>query len=494
MTEGAPVVKKDFRQEVTDSIIDMLEKGTAPWQKPWDPQKGFELPFNPNSERGYRGGNALHLMTVAAQKGYEDPRWLTYRQAQENGWQVRKGEKGTHIEFWQFRGERGQTESQDRAPTRQPADTEARGPIHRVYTVFNAQQIEGIPAHARKQAQEWEVVHAGDQILKNSGADISHDQRDHAFYNRSTDSIHLPPQRAFSNPADYYGTALHELAHWSGHPARLNRQTLNESYRFGDSAYAKEELRAELVSVFLAAERGIPHNPEQHAAYVASWVSVLREDKNEIFRAAKDAHRAADFLLALEREKSIEKALESCSQSARGVGGQQPDGGEDIQLRRETSEHVAAFEPGSGTVDLVEKETATEHRAQTATGRSKSPERLAPAGLEAEKILDGEVNGRTPPGEHASFDAARKMAQHALGDNARLYAAHTDSGRYSGEVIGITSDHVIQRLSGQSAVAHPKHLLPGQLASGENLTISYSNGQAALKAFEPKTKSKELAR
>src|SRR5262245_44733323 len=89
---------------------------------------------------------------------------------------------------------------------------------------------------------------------------------------------------------------------------------------------------------------------------------------------------------------------------------------------------------------------------------------------------------------------AKKMAQDALGNNARLYPAHTDSGRYSGEVIGITSDHVIQKLSGQSAVAHPKHLLPGQPASGENLTISYSNGQAVLKAFEPKTKSKELVR
>jgi antirestriction protein ArdC len=494
MTEEAPAVKRDFRQEVTDSIIEMLEKGTAPWQKPWDPQKAFELPFNPNSERAYRGGNALHLMAVAVQQGYEDPRWLTYRQAQESGWQVRKGEKGTHIEFWQFRDERAQMESQDRASAGQTVDYATRGPIHRVYTVFNAQQIEGIPAHTRRQVQEWEVVQAGDQILKNSGADISHDQRDRAFYDRSTDSIHLPPRRAFSNAADYFGTALHELAHWSGHRDRLNRQTLHETYRFGDPAYAKEELRAELASVFLAAERGIPHNPEQHAAYVASWVSVLREDKNEIFRAAKDAHLAADFLLALERERSIEKSLENVNRSGRIVGAQQPSSVEEVQLRRETSEHVAAFEPGSGTIDLVEKETATEHRAQTATGRPKSPERLAPAGLEAEKILDGEVNGRRPPGEHTPFEAAKKMAQDALGNNARLYPAHTDSGRYSGEVIGITSDHVIQKLSGQSAVAHPKHLLPGQPATGENLTISYSNGQAVLKAFEPKTKSKELVR
>jgi antirestriction protein ArdC len=147
---------------------------------------------------------------------------------------VRKGEKGTHIEFWQLRDEPGQKQPSEGSSTDHPAEKAPRGPIHRVYTVFNAQQIEGIPAHTRKQAQEWEIVEAGDQILKNSGADISHDQPDRAFYNRATDSIHLPPRHAFSNPADYYGTALHELAHWTGHPMRLNRQTLNESYRFGE--------------------------------------------------------------------------------------------------------------------------------------------------------------------------------------------------------------------------------------------------------------------
>jgi antirestriction protein ArdC len=108
---------------------------------------------------------------------------------------------------------------------------------------------------------------------------------------------------------DYYGTALHEAAHASGHPSRLNRETLNESYRFGDPAYAKEELRAELASVFLMAERGIPHNPDSHAAYLSSWVNAMKQDRHEIFRAARDAHRAADFLIALEHCKSVDQAL-----------------------------------------------------------------------------------------------------------------------------------------------------------------------------------------
>jgi antirestriction protein ArdC len=148
-------------------------------------------------------------------------------------------------------------------------------------------------------------VQSGEKILENTGARVQHDQADRAFYSRSSDSIHLPPKDAFKDAAGYYGTALHELAHWTGHPSRLHRATLNESYRFGDSNYAKEELRAELASVFLAAERGIPHDPAQHAAYVGSWIKTLREDKNEIFRAAHDASAATDYLLSLERDRSI---------------------------------------------------------------------------------------------------------------------------------------------------------------------------------------------
>jgi antirestriction protein ArdC len=175
--------------------------------------------------------------------------------------------------------------------------------------VFNAKQIEGIPEWTPKQRTVFEVVEAAEHILNNCGATILHDQADRAFYNRSSDSIHLPPKHAFKDVAGYYGTALHEAAHSSGHPSRLNRATLTESYRFGDISYAKEELRAELASVFLAAERGIPHNPEQHAAYVGSWIKTLKEDKNEIFRAAHDASRAADFLLAMERDRAIAREV-----------------------------------------------------------------------------------------------------------------------------------------------------------------------------------------
>ena len=167
----------------------------------------------------------------------------------------------------------------------------------------------GFPRRSRGLIPRSRPSKPASKILRNSGAEITHDQADRAFYSRSTDSIHLPLRELFRDAPGYYGTALHELAHWTGHPERLNRQTLNESYRFGDQNYAREELRAELASLFLAAERGIPHDPGQHASYVSSWIKALRDDKNEIFRAAYDASRASEFLLALERDKSLAQSL-----------------------------------------------------------------------------------------------------------------------------------------------------------------------------------------
>ena len=197
--------KRDYRQEVTNQIIEMLEKGTAPWQKPWE-AGATALPFNPTSDRGYRGGNALHLMATAARKGFTDPRWLTYRQAQENGWQVRQGEKGTQIEYWQF-GDRSACRSGRDCTRRAPSPDQPKNhqpdtrPLHRVYTVFNAQQIDGIPPQEPKRLQDWEVVQTGEEILQNSGAaSPTINTTAHSTAARKT-SIHLPaegrlPQRA----------------------------------------------------------------------------------------------------------------------------------------------------------------------------------------------------------------------------------------------------------------------------------------------------------
>ncbi|WP_031498067.1 ArdC family protein [Bryobacter aggregatus] len=460
-TSEAVPTKRDFRKEVTDRIIEMLEHGTAPWQKPWEPGS-LQLPFNPTTDKGYRGGNAIHLMAVGTSKGFDDPRWLTYKQAAANGWQVRAGEKGTQIEFWQFSEDARKTQSTDKNPKFEASTNEYQAPLRKVFTVFNASQIDGMEPYLPKTRSDWEIAESGDSILKNSGARISHDQNDRAFYSRSQDRIHLPPVLSFRTAADYYGTALHELAHWSGHPDRLNRPTLNESYNFGDLNYAKEELRAELTSVFLAAERGIPHNPEQHAAYVQSWIKALSDDKNEIFRAAKDAHRAADYILDLERGK---------------------------QLRTETSEHVASFERSAGAVAITEKETATEHRDPVASKGA--------ARIETEKILDGEVEGRRPPSEQAlkqSLHSAKAAVKELMGENTKTYPADTDSGKYRGVVLAETEHHVIQQVSAKSAVAHEKHLLPEIPQATNNILISYSNQIAQLKPNQERQRSHSLSR
>ena len=333
---------------------------------------------------------------------------MTYKQASDNGWQVRRGEKGTQIEYWEVKQASDKTQpsrpngSGEGTANGNNSDTEKSRLIHRVYTVFNAQQIERIPPHTPKQQTTFEAVQAGEQILQNSGANIAHDQADRAFYSRSQDSIHLPPKDAFKDAAAYYGTALHELAHWTGHPSRLDRSTLTESYRFGDANYAKEELRAELASVFLAAQRGIPHDPEQHASYVNSWIGALKRDKNEIFRAAHDASKATDFILALERDKSIgEEDLASGPVLMSGTSGSSPAAileqeteelhhdrerveekesdtalsaadriwnrlttQMSVQLQRASPrEYAARYEPGSGTVNVHAKQTATDRRS-----------------------------------------------------------------------------------------------------------------------------------
>ena len=302
MNEGS---KRDHRQEVTDEIVRLLEQGTAPWQKPWEAQDSPALPYNPTTDKPYRGGNVLSLMVSAVRKGFTDPRWATYRQASAEGWQVRRGEKGTPIEFWEPRAgdkETGEDRKRDQEPERSAL-------IHRVYTVFNAQQMDGPPPIQRQRPTSFEVVEAGEKILKDSGSKIFHDQADRAFYHRGWDTIHLPPRQAFPTAEAYYGTSIHELVHWTGHSTRLNRDTLNKSRGFGaaDEHYSREELVAEIGSMMLAAEKGIPHHPEQHAAYVGSWIRALQNDKNEIFRAASAASAATDYVLSRDRQQSLSK-------------------------------------------------------------------------------------------------------------------------------------------------------------------------------------------
>jgi antirestriction protein ArdC len=283
---------RDHMLEFSTRILAELEKGVKPWVRPWDPEKagGPQAPFNPVTGKRYHGINVLILgMDMRAfQSG--DPRWMTYQQAHEKHWQVRKGEKATTI-FFTKPYEVEDDEADDGKKTIR---------VLKHYAVFHASQIDGIPAYQAPGPEEapWTRPEAADIILKNSGA-IIRIGGDRAFYSPATDHIQLPPEQAFRGPPEFATTALHELGHWSGAPSRLNRDMRS---RFGSAAYAMEELRAELASAFIASELGIPTDIPQHASYIADWLKALKEDKREIFRAAADAQKIADMLLGFHPE------------------------------------------------------------------------------------------------------------------------------------------------------------------------------------------------
>ena len=307
----AKTEKMGFREELTEKIIADLEKGVIPWEKPWEAgEANIERPYNAVTGRAYNGGNAFALFY----SGNTDPRWATFKQVQDAGWKVKAGSKGTRIEFWTTGNEK-QVKDTDGKPVKDADGNpvkekyEYNRPVSKTYHVFNGSQIEGIPPlpEKNKEQQKWESVEKAEQLIQNSKADIRHDQADRAFYHSKTDSIHLPDKASFPDKEKYYGTALHELGHWTGHQTRLNRDLGNG---FGSEQYAKEELRAELASAFLSMETSIKPNIGQHAAYIQSWVKVLKNDKHEIFRASRDADKITDYVLELGRDHKKEQALD----------------------------------------------------------------------------------------------------------------------------------------------------------------------------------------
>jgi antirestriction protein ArdC len=284
---------RDLYQEVTDRIIAALEAGTPPWRRPWDPDKagGPAMPRNAVTGQRYRGINVLTLgiSPLAFESG--DPRWATYKQAETRGWQVRKGERGTTGCFFKRLELRDGTKADD------DEDAVRRIPLLRAFTLFHASQIEGVPAYVPPTVAEapWRAPEAAELILANSRA-VVRTGGDRAFYSPSTDHIQIPPPAAFATAEAYCGVLLHEACHWTGHPSRLNRDLRTH---FGSHDYAREELRAEIGQVMTCTELGIADcDFTNNAAYLATWLEKLRADRKEIFRAAADAQRIADYLLA----------------------------------------------------------------------------------------------------------------------------------------------------------------------------------------------------
>jgi len=300
--------KSDFAKRLADKLIEQLKAGTAPWQQPWEAGQ-MASPYNPTTGNRYRGVNILALMANA----YADPRWMTYKQAQGQGWQVRGGEKGTQIQHWIWEearprlGKDGKPELDDAGKPIKDMVRLSR-PKVLVAAVFNAEQIDGIPDLEPARDVEWDPLEKAERLLGASGAKIQHSQGGRAFYRPSTDTIHLPSREQFKKAAGFYATALHELGHWTGHADRLNRDL---AHPFGSEGYAREELRAEIASLILGSEVGLGYDPGQHAGYVDHWVQILTDTPTEILYAAADAEKISEYVLGLEQKREISQTQEA---------------------------------------------------------------------------------------------------------------------------------------------------------------------------------------
>ena len=294
--------RTNLYDEVTARIITELEAGRLPWVQPWgkDGGAGPGLPRNALSARPYSGINVLILWGAVIEHGWPSQSWLTFRQAQDAGGCVRKGERGQMVVY----ADRFTPEAEKARASREGGDPKAV-PFLKRFTVFNVAQCEGLrPSLAADPAPlpDREIVPVAEEVIAASGVEFRVGG-DRAFYAPDPDVVQVPPQPAFFEQVNYYRTCLHELTHATGHAKRLGRNLANS---FGSKHYAREELVAEMGSAFLCAALGITPTV-RHADYIGAWLDVLREDNRAIFRAASAATKAADWLLGRHREAQTER-------------------------------------------------------------------------------------------------------------------------------------------------------------------------------------------
>lgn len=282
----------DVYSRVTNRIVEQLEQGVRPWMKPWNAEHAAGRITRPLRFNGlpYSGINILMLWAAAEDSGYSCPLWLTYQQTKELGGFVKKGEHGSTVVYAaSFK----KTEEDDKGD-----EVERDIPFLKQYTVFNAEQCEGLPDHyyatKEKPASTIERIASADQFFKGLKADIR-EGGDKAYYTIGEDYVRMPRLETFRDAESHAATLAHELTHWTRHPSRLNRDFGRK--RFGDEGYAMEELVAELGAAFLCADLDItPELREDHAGYLASWLKVLKDDKRAIFTAASYASKAVEFM------------------------------------------------------------------------------------------------------------------------------------------------------------------------------------------------------
>jgi antirestriction protein ArdC len=283
--------------QITDRLIAEIETGGhGKWSKPWTQViAGSGIGTNAQTHLAYKGFNQFILMVTAAAAGYTIPIWATYKQWIALGGQVKRGEHGTVLVKW---GVTYRCHGCDYRSGKAPCPKKGHLPDEywwaSPFTVFNVAQQEGFAYELPDLGDEPTRLKAVEDFIEATGAEIKHLPSNEAFYSRITDVITLPLREQFTTPEGYYGTALHELTHWTGHDSRLAREM---GKRFGDNAYAAEELVAELGATFLAARHGVETEPHiEHARYLSSWLTVLRADSKNLYHAAKAAQEAADFL------------------------------------------------------------------------------------------------------------------------------------------------------------------------------------------------------
>jgi len=298
--------RSDIYTRITNCIIADLEQGVRSWHRPWSVAHAEGRITRPLRHNGipYKGINAVMLWSASMAFGYACPRWLTFKQALEMGGNVRKGERGELVVY---------------ADRMTRTDTDAKGeecerkiPFLKGYTVFNAEQCDGLPAPTipgPRPLPPAARIEAADRFFAATGADIRHGGT-RAYYAEGSDHVQIPPFETFQDAESHAAALAHELTHWTKHPSRLARDM--GRVKWGDAGYAREELVAEMGAAFLCADLAItPDVRADHAAYIESWLKVLKEDKRLVFSAASQAQRAVDFLhdLVATRQLPIAKPV-----------------------------------------------------------------------------------------------------------------------------------------------------------------------------------------
>lgn len=295
-------MKQSIYEKITAKIVADLELGVRPWTKPWHAAHAAGRITRPLRGNGipYRGINVIMLWMTAMERGYAAPIWMTFKQALELGANVRKGEHGTLVVY-------ADTITRTERNEKTGAEDEAVIPFMKGYTVFNVEQIDGLPGqyHALADAPVLDPVQRierAEAFFAATGANVI-SGGNAACYSVTHDHIRMPPFETFQNAESYYATLAHECIHWTRHPSRLDRDLGRK--RWGDEGYAAEELVAELGAAFLCADLALtPAVRDDHASYIACWLKVLQNDPRAVFTAASHAQRAADYVNAFSAAKS----------------------------------------------------------------------------------------------------------------------------------------------------------------------------------------------